>query len=274
LAKRNHLPFALHFSDPVPGPWLTNKVERTAFRAALLPAVQEARFLTFTTEQAIEYMEEAYGIPLKDKSVVLRNIVPEWNVPAFTDEDERNAVVYVGQFNGRRTPFALIDGIAQANRVLETPLALRLVGTNHFGVKQCQNHAAGRVRIEVQPWTTAVANEYRRAFATAVVDADDPNPVFLPTKAGEALQAGRRIIALSPHGSPTRIAFDKGLHSVRFCRHKPTEIAECLVQLARLEAKDTTRELPLRHSLLSEFRARTVAATLISVMRLHGWNGF
>ena len=264
LARKRQLPFGLHFSDPIPGPWTTDPDQRNAYVRLLAPAIERAEFLTFTTDAAIRYAERAYAISISRKSRVLPNIVPEWPMGDSRSEDENGTILFVGRFYGNRTPFSLIDGIAEANRGLARPLSLRLVGTNPDGVKLCRRYAAQKIRLEVLPWTADVVSEYRRAFAAALIDADDDEPVFLSTKAGEAMQAARRVIAISPTGSPARAAFDRGLGSVVFSAGGAQQIAQNLLRLRSIDMERVGRELPVRHRLLAPFRSEAVASTLVS----------
>jgi hypothetical protein len=206
-------------------------------------------------------MEDVLDLELRSKSHFVRNIVPDWPLNHPSAEIRRE-VVYVGTFGGRRSPDALLRGIAAFNRSCpDQKLGFRIVGGQ---IDSTENPSTfPPVPVTRSPFTCCAAAEYRASALAAVVDADDKRPVFLATKAGEAMHAARRVLFVTPPGSPARQVFDRNLQSVAFVSHDPGQIAGAIKRLMAVADETAIREVALKQKMLQEFRGETVARSLL-----------
>src|SRR5581483_1533312 len=101
---------------------------------------------TFTTSEALHYMAELYGPAIIEKGAVLRNIVPEWPFPEL--EPSEPTIVYVGRFNGRRQPDALLEGLAAYNSSNQSaPLSVTFVGTGQAVIERARQRFGSLLSI-------------------------------------------------------------------------------------------------------------------------------
>lgn len=268
LARRAGLPLAVHFSDPVPSPWDENHPDLWAEkRRTVAPILEQAFLLTFTTPEALNYMERTYDRALAPRSTIIPNIVPDWpDAPQPLERPDMD-LLYAGQFNGQRTPLPLIAGLrrfARSNGPRD--LTLTLAGTTGRWVDLIRSESRGDFAVRRMDWSPNVAPLYSAARITLVIDAPDSHPVFLATKFGEALHAGRTVLVITPPDSPASKLCSPHWRSVRACGYSPDEIAESLQHLFSVQQDDIQTEVPLRRARLAPFRGPRVAATLLSAL--------
>jgi len=263
LAGRMRLPLAIHFSDPFPNPWYEDARRLRRRQALVRDVLRFARLVTFSTEEARDYMLEFYPEDLEEKTHIVRNIVPEWVTRFSGTPRDRWTVTYIGQFYGPRTPKVLLEGMRVANRLAgNNAFCLRLVGTDPGMAAVCRQLAGDGLQVAAVPSSPRVFDEYAAADIVVVVDADIGRPLFLPTKAGEAVHCAPRALFITPPGSPARKCFDRGLRSLSFCQPNPNLVAEALQRLAAVDYQTVMREIPMRRVLLEDFRPASVTASL------------
>jgi len=263
LAERMRLPLAIHFSDPFPNPWYEDPRRLRRRGAVVRDVLRFARLVTFSTEEARDYMLELYSGELEEKTHIVRNIVPEWVTRFSGTQRDKWTVTYIGQFYGPRTPEVLLEGMRAANRLAgKNAYCLRLVGTDPSMAAVCRRIAGDGLEVAAVPSSPRVSDEYAAADIVVVVDANVGRALFLATKAGEAVHCAPRALFITPLGSPARKCFDRGLRSLSFCQPNPNLVAEALQRLAAVDYSTAMREIPMRRVLLEEFRAANVAASL------------
>jgi hypothetical protein len=270
LATRSGLPLVAHFSDPIPSPWEDFSSELVAHRIATVrKVIHFATLLTFTTEEAVGYMSQQYALDLSKKSVVVRNIVPNWHV-SLEDAAKTREITYVGSFGGNRSPFELAAGLSLFNeRYPENRLTLSFVGTASSWVDRVRNRYGESVPIREFPRTDEPFKYYTRAFISAVVDADDSPPVFLATKTAETVHSSCRVVVLSPQGSPARRLFAGRWQTVQFAENTPGAAFAALERLSRVPLRTACAELPDRQAHLESFRGPKVASQLLELIYSH-----
>jgi hypothetical protein len=261
----------VHFSDPIPSPWDDGR-GRAALIDAVAGVLERAKLVTFTTPEAAAYMRNSYGLQVKEKSTVVRNIVPNWSVQYDENPRHGRQIVYVGQFGGQRTPYSLVEGIALANaRCSGRPVGLLLVGANARTSNSIEEACRGRFPWSVAPRTPDVVRYYADSLLAVTVDAKGECP-FLATKTGEAVHAARRVLIITPSGSPAHDLFADRWRSVRATTHDVRGIADAIVELASLPDHEWEAELTSRRDSLAEFRDRTVARGFLnSLDQLREW---
>lgn len=258
LAQQTSLPLGIHFSDPIPAPW---HGFRHCLRWAILPVVRRllrhAQFVTFTTEETRQYMSDLCECSLGPKSLVVHNIVPGWGRAREQGCARERSVVYIGSL-AWRNPNPLVEGMARLNqRHPKDALSLSLVGTSREWLSVTFPDV---VPVRYHQFTEDVAGSYSRSSVAAVIDYDFP--LYLPTKAGEAIQAGRRVLFITSPRSPSRRYFERGLQSVQFARQDPEEIEAGLRRLVEVSEEVVEGEMNARHELLYSFRPQAVAGSL------------
>jgi len=273
LAKRCGAPLILHFSDPIPCPWedlRANGTRRLVLSVSKL--LRSAALLTFTTPEAMAYAEGIYGCGIPARSVLVPNITPAWDDGrGLGGSAGRRELVYVGSFGGARQPDTLLEGLAVHNQMHPgESLGLALVGTQRAYAARATAVLRGRADVRWVPWTEEVMPHYAGARIAAVVDADDAQPVFLASKTLEAIHAARRVLIVSPDGSPARRLFDHRFRSVVFAHHRPEEVASQIRRLDALLDGEAHAEQRARREALTDFRGPQVASALVAALRQVG----
>jgi hypothetical protein len=261
IASSRRIPLILHFSDPMPSPWGDPAHWKMRnLKRVIGQLLRQAHGFTFTTPEAMHYMERLYQFPFSSAATVIRNIAPDWPVLLNKEDPATKRILHIGEFYGMRKPDALILAMAEVNHDTGLELGLTVVGKFPFEDRDEQLKGLPSVPIETPGYTNDVLPHYHRAFITAVVDAEDAEPLYLATKAGEAMLASPRVLFITPPGSPARAAFDAGFRSVAFSSHDPREVAASIRRLITVDSDTVAAEMPARHERLLPFGSRAVAA--------------
>lgn len=266
LARRLDVPFVAHFSDPIPSPWDEVGPVRSMVTRAVRRVVDSASWVTFSTPEGADYQGEALGRDLRRKSLVVRNIVPDWNIRWRLRTHQAFTLLYAGGFGGRRQPDSLGRGLVRAAETCGRAFRVRFVGTGVPAVGRIRGIVGTRISVEHVPRLPDLSREYEAADVVLSVDADDLKPVFLATKTTEALHAGRRVLIVTPPGSPAHRLFAGRWASVRVAPHDPEAIGRALLDL--LDVPDSTADCEIRdrRAALAEFRAPSVARMFVNAL--------
>ncbi len=269
LARRGGARLLLHFSDPVPSPWDDEGgTRRRRVGAAVDGLLAESAGWSATTVEAVEYLRRTRVPARRMPTSVLPNPVPDW--PDADPAPEAKAVLYPGNFGGRRTPDALVSGIRYYNEHArrDRRLSLLLMGTAPAHARAISAALRGSCEVVTRPRGPVTPETYSSTAIASVVDADDAEPVFLATKAMEAIQSARRVLFVSPQGSPARRLFGRLGPSVQFAECSGPSVRDALLRLAQCE--QWRSDLPARRAALAPFRPAAVAQTLLDVARSTG----
>jgi hypothetical protein len=233
--------------------------------AAVDRLLAESAGWSATTEEAIEYVRRTRVPAQQMPTAVLPNPVPDWPDPE--PAPEAKAILYPGNFGGRRTPEALVSGIRHYNEFARRDhrLSLTLMGTAPTHARAISAALRGSCEVVSRPRGPVGAETYASTAIAGVVDADDGEPVFLATKAMEAVQSARRVLFVSPSGSPARRLFGRLGPSIQFAECNGPAVGEALLRL--MQCDQWQRDLPARRAALAPFRPAAVARMLLDFAR-------
>jgi hypothetical protein len=281
IARSRRIPLIIHFSDPIPSPWDNHKWLRVRNWYGVLQCLtaqnsyrvirdllQQGAGYTFTTKESMLYMERLYQFPFSARAAIIRNIVPCFEINPHEKENTKPEILHAGGCSGKRRAEPLLQGIAAFNSNASTRLEFTVLGAAALPNATLTLSQLLNVRINAPGYISDVVQYYSRAAITAVIDAEDEEPVFLATKAGEAIQAAQRVLFLTPLRSPARGAFDHGFESIGFSSHDPGQIAACIRKLMSVDPATIQHEMPARRALLERFRPSAVANDLMSYVAL------
>lgn len=222
-------PWIAHYHDPYP---LSAYPPSYAHHTPLLSARQEqqnrrilrrASLVTFPSSQLADWTERASGVVLGRRRGVLANIGGPINDDeadaALLDRlsgDRRFLLVHTGTLLGPRSPLPLLrafrrllaDGEDQASQ--SRLVLLGSIDRTHrrdvrFLALREELESSGNLRVEDVRTNHATAfGLTRRATATILLEADDPESPFFPGKLADYLVADHPILALSPPRSVAR----------------------------------------------------------------------
>lgn len=200
LALKHRLPYGIHFSDPVPGPWCEKQWERDAMLRAVKKVAGNAVFVTFVTKQAMHMQERLLGIPLEKKSFVIPHVA---NPPRWFAEKPAQGVrfLYTGIFYGRRKPDTLLAAFARFRQENENS-EFHFVGADPNELFSASRRLAIQGAVKVFPFSADLTSHYQNSDVLVATDAGDAEPVFLTTKLVEYLSVNRRVLLVSPAISP------------------------------------------------------------------------
>lgn len=269
LAIRYSLPLVSHFSDPLPSPWSNNSSRASKL---VLKCVKEivdySALLTFTTDEARDYMANIYGQDILNRSIVVRNIAPEWKTNHNFSKKQNVDIVHLGSFYEQRTPLPLIQGTALANELTKShKFRLHFVGASSRTRGEVGKIVPSKVEILWTERTSDVIHYYENAFIVAVIDADVKPYVFLATKTTEAVHSAQRVLIITSEKSPASRFFGNRWQSVQVVPHNPVLISHAILRLANVSVGVLQNELPYRRKALQAFRSEFVAQNLLESLR-------
>jgi len=202
LAARLRKPFLVHFSDPLLSPWYTPPgLPLFLMRRLYKDVVARASRVSFTTHEAIAYSERTMGIPLGEKAFVLNHVAPEARFLGPPPSTAGPVFLYAGRFYGRRGPDVLLQGFA-LYRSVHPSATLRFVGAEASVIMAEADRLGIAGAVAVFPFTRDLGGYLAEADVLVAVDAADETPVFLSTKVVDYLMVDRRVLLVTPPGSP------------------------------------------------------------------------
>lgn len=202
LASKHGLPYAFHLSDPLPGTWPSQQ-NRPGKRLARLVAelTPGARFVTFTTAQAMAYQKNIWRIPSQPPCFVLPHIAPpfqQFGAPALS---KPRIFLYTGLFYLERGPDSILAAFAAYCRKYGD-------ATLHFVGSRCKQLEERLAEFEypdkviVHDYTNDLQEFYRHADLLIASDSFVGEPVFLTTKLVEYAATDRPVLLITPAQSP------------------------------------------------------------------------
>jgi glycosyltransferase involved in cell wall biosynthesis len=229
--RKYGLPFIAHFSDPWPAPdyfhfgTIRDLLSKLWFRRI----ARSADALSFTCEATMKYILKK--IPrLKDKCFLATHIGHLMSVSADVIEcsSREFRIVHCGSFTGRRTPFTLLDSFARFVSRFKDGNRVKLLFAGHSdwdieeevrrrGIENCVE-ALGPVGLQ------KAADMIRNASVLVIIEASQEEPLFLPSKFADYIQARKRILALTPKNSEISSLLDN--RNVGLCVD-PSDVVGC-----------------------------------------------
>jgi len=257
----------LHFSDPIPCPWEWK--DRALWRDKLRVTsrlIAQADFLTFTTEEAVGYMEEIHRVPLSNRAGIVRNPLAGCpRSPAKRPEDL--VLLYAGAFGGDRTPDPLVDGVTAYNQTHRNHARLRFVGVPEPWRSQIRERAGPNASLSFAPWTLSPELEYNAAAISDVIDAPDTDAVYLASKTADAIAYANNVLLITPGRSPARRLFAGRWRSVVCADHAPESVCRAIDQLANNDTGLLLAESESRWEYVRGFRPEIVSAELLRLFQ-------
>ena len=210
LSKVTGIPWVANWSDPMPyavapKPFGEGPDARIAFTLKRYCAgiVRQAGWHTFPSARLRDYMCEVFP-GLRHKSSVIPHIAHSRLYEALPVSQKAFTICHAGSFGLRnpRTFFEAVGTFSQQNAE-RPPLTLKLVGPVEDSVKQMvvQLGLEQIVRwLGPLPYTETLG-EMATSSVGVIIEANSADPIFLPSKAMDFVQAGIPILAVTPPGS-------------------------------------------------------------------------
>lgn len=207
------MPWIAHFSDPWP---FADHINRPAIHDYLLNKyftriLLEADGISFTCEACSNYIKRRYKQLAEERKIFITSHIGKI-VDSGDSEDQipKNQfnLVHAGSFYGLRTPCTLLDGFAEFVRKCKdaTAAKLTLIGPSKWDLRAKAQELGISANVEVMGEISLAETQknMRKASALVLVEAEQNEPLFLPSKLAEYAFLNKPIIALTPLGSPTR----------------------------------------------------------------------
>ena len=209
LKRRTGLPWVAHFSDP----WADNPFRRLFVFANVLnrrmegTVIASADRIVFTSSETLELVMRKYPEEWRQKASVLPHSYDPAFYPEMPIRTGKLVVRYLGNFYADRTPFPLLDALADIYRkspALLSDVRFELIG----GMPDRMRTRA--LRTDLPPGLVELlpSVSYRNSLRLAaeadlllVIDAPAELSVFLPSKLIDYDGAGVPIFGIVPSGS-------------------------------------------------------------------------
>ncbi len=259
LARRLRKPFGIHFSDPYPNVWDEQDFLHAARLRAVNRLVRAAAFVTFVTQEALEFSEQQLNQPLRQKAFVVPHIVPP---PFLSTRQAGNEAVflYAGRFYGRRRPDHLFQGFRLFQA--EHPNAVfHYVGPDTEWIQNLSRELGLAASVKTFPFTETIKEHLASADVLVATDANDRQPVFLTTKIMEYLNTNRKVLLVSPPHSPGSKLVDSFPETVVHVVEEPTAIARAMRWAVQCRPSEADFAKRLQH--MTSFSAAAIAGPFI-----------
>jgi len=249
LKRQTGLPWLAHFSDP----WADNPFRRLFVFANVLnrrmerAVIATADRVVFTSLETLELVMRKYPEEWRKKASVLPHSYDPAFYPEMPVRTGKLVVRYLGNFYADRTPFPLLDALADIYR--KSPGLLSDVRFELIGGMPDRMRARA-LRTDLPPGLVELlpSVSYRNSLRLAaeadlllVIDAPADLSVFLPSKLIDYVGAGVPVFGIVPSGSSHELirrlggrvadprntnAVSAGLvESLRECRRRRAESA-------------------------------------------------
>lgn len=263
LSIRLRVPLFLHFSDPIPSPW-QETTSFFQFQTRLIKMiVSKATRVSFTTECAIDYATRHIQTTLKPKSFVLNHVSPGHVFFGPRKDTKIIELLYAGKFYGKRKATALLEGYAIFLK--KNPnVFFRFYGTDHGSVMSDAVRLGIQQYVCIAPFTNDIYSRFAAADILVAVDPTDPS-LFLSTKLIEYLSVDRKVLLITPHGSPGSCLMGQLNKYGLAVSEEPEAIAAGLDVLSRNEYSMVPYKE--RFLMMEQFSEERVASTLIKEIK-------
>jgi glycosyltransferase involved in cell wall biosynthesis len=218
LSKCTGIPWVANWSDPMPyrvapkpfggGP---EAEIGPALKRYCLAVVAQARWHTFPSVRLRDYMCGIFPA-LSRKACVIPHIAYSKLGEAPRSSRGSFTICSAGGF-GWRNPFTFLQAVRMSlakdtNRI---PLTLKLVGPIEANVQQMVVELGLDSIVKwlgPLPYARAL-HEMATSSIGVIIEADSPDPIFLPSKAMDFMQAGIPVLAVTPPGSELSRVFGR-----------------------------------------------------------------
>jgi glycosyltransferase involved in cell wall biosynthesis len=258
LAQRMGIPFLAHFSDPMPGPHAYDKKERSRILNAIRPGVMQARAITFTTHETLEYQSHLFDSDIRPKSHVLNHVSPEPTVWGPYTERKSVTVLYAGTFVWPRTPDSLLEGFELYLKT-DPRATLKFLGTQPASVLARIRSARTRDSVEFIPRSSDMEPFLKNAHLLVAVDTNVEAPQFLPSKLVDYLLVDRNVLLITQDGSPGMQLLNRFADTTASVLHDPVAIAREMKRLVDLEYQRD--RYTSRFTDMADFSAHSIVET-------------
>ena len=261
--RRQGVPVGLHFSDPMPSPWLPKSSSEFLKCADSIARVLEgASFVSFTTEAARDYMLNIYGDAIRrDHAVVIPNIHMPFRSVDVKQKAVPRDVLYLGSFYEVRSAEPLIHAfslVAAADRSAR----MKVIGPSHAEINALAQRQHLEAALRGIPYTISPEHEIDKRAVLLCLDAFRGPAVFMPTKILDYLTTRNPIVTVTPTGSPSDALLRSGsLGAVVVNTQDPSAIAAAILTARTMDM--SAIEFEARRRALAPFSPNTVAARLL-----------
>lgn len=207
LSQKFSKPLVLHFSDPFPPP--DEGLPKQSFLDDLQKMVSAADAISFTNHQTVKYQQRFLQFP-EEKAHIITHVSPK---PKWLPEPPNNQHFYlIGSVGNNRPANVLLEGFAQ---YLKTNPSARLffVGSPKKYVEPLIAQYQLSESVKLLPFSSDVTKTIEQASALIMIDCFVEHPTWTQTKLGEYCHLNRKVLALTPPGSPADEIFTQNASS-------------------------------------------------------------
>lgn len=197
LAEKHNKPLVLHFSDPMPPS--DAPVADKALLAGIQLMVDRADAITFTNQQTIDFQRRFIRFDTEKA-----HVLPHVTMPCctFTETATPQLAAYIGTARAKIAQVdAMVEGFAAFNAA-NSRAQLKFVGTDAEYINRLKSQVPVS-NIHCIDYVKDVKPEMQQAEVLVLVDPDVENPIVSSTKLLEYLGANRKVLGITPLGSPS-----------------------------------------------------------------------
>ncbi|CAA6825342.1 MAG: Unknown protein [uncultured Thiotrichaceae bacterium] len=260
LAKKHHIPLILHFSDPFPPTDLPHPQKQLML--GLQKMVDAADALTFTNEQTIAYQQRFLAFD-HEKAYVIPHVTMQPR--CFGPTSQAGMMAYIGTARENIGQVdELVEGFAKYCAEHDTA-ELHFVGSDKNYVNRLQGKAqAGSILFH--EYLQDVTPMMEQADVLVLVDPNVEYPIVSATKLLEYLGTDRKILGITPQGSPSDDLLRQFPEScIAINDYNAEKVAEGILAIFHL--KPDASVYTHRHGVLETYLPGSVAARFDTIFR-------
>lgn len=209
LSQKYSIKWIANWNDPypekrMPEPYASGICAKlTYWERKLLEQVSEKAYLhTFASERLRDYMVQYMkNVPLEKTMVIPHICIKDLFIPKSKKRSNKLILVHSGNVSAPRNPVPFLEGLhffLQSNR--EAEILVYFIGKesddfqNHISEFELEDYV--KVVMPLNYLDNLIFIE--QADISLLIEAPSQNSIFLPTKVGDYMQAGKEIFAISP----------------------------------------------------------------------------
>lgn len=253
LAVRHALPLMLHFSDPFPPP--NESLAKPRFMQDLQQMLDYASALTITNAETIKYQSRFLNLD-SDKVHVLPHVAP----PAKQYPDivpASRQFHYIGSAGHNRPMDLLLTGFKlHLQKYVNDELVF--VGTEAALVAPLIKRLGIGAQVKIMPFSNQLDKFIAQSSGLIAVDSNVADPIYTPTKIVEYLNTNKKVLAITPDGSPVqKLLCECSQTSVVVADYHAEAVAAGFSSIASLAPQAS--DYDSRFTLMQPFSASNVA---------------
>ena len=259
LAIRHTRPLILHFSDPFPPP--NESLAKPQFMQDLQQMLDYASALTITNAETIEYQSRYLSLD-SDKAHVLPHVAPP--AKQYLDSvSENRQFHYIGSAGHKRPMDLLLAGF-KLHLQQHAEDQLIFVGTEAALIEPLIKSLGISAQVEIMPFSNQLDKFIAQSSGLIAVDTNVADPIYTPTKIVEYLNTNKKVLAITPDGSPVqKLLRECSQTSVVVADYHAEAVATGFSNLASLAPQAS--DYDSRFALMQPFSASSVASRFADI---------